>query len=427
MNKSSQKAPAIVFIGFRHKLETVRTAQEEGYKTLLLTRKKSPEMQQYFDEVYEENILDMDALKKLVPVIKACYRVKGVMSNYEHYVVHRSFFAEHFGLPSASIYSACCTRNKVMQRHALKFMKQNIESVTVTNLSEAINALKELGGKVYLKAIAGVKSQLVFSVKSESDMKSAFIMLKKALSELDEDLYDDYELCDFQFLYPNPREVFLVERAEIGQQVTVASLVGNHHIWHAPSICDVYTAHDIGRSDSFLAFRILPSCQPKDLQDKAKQVTENAARILGLKNCSLHAEYILREDGEFKLIELASRMGGYRPRMYRVAYDLNLNQMLLKSSIGKTLKTRKAAKQFVSMMEIFPESTGVLKEIVGYENLESDPDVHHILHKYQLGDKVGLAKQGYSNVLSFHITGASYEEVKNKSLYYQSLLRIKTD
>ncbi len=427
MIKTQQKPPAIVFIGFRHKLETIRTAREEGYKTLLLTRNKTPEMQQNFDEVFEENILDMEALKKLVPEIKSSYRVKGVMSNYEHYVVHRSFFAEHFGLPSTSIYSACCTRNKVMQRHALKFIKQNIESVTVTNPAQAIAALKDLGGKVYLKAIAGVKSQLVFSVESEASMKTAFSMLKKALSKLDEDLYDDYELCDFQFLYPNPREVFLVEKAEVGRQITVASLVGNHHIWHAPSICDVYTARDIGRKDSFLAFRILPSHQDKGLQEKAKRVTENAARILGLKNCSIHAEYILREDGELKLIELASRMGGYRPRMYRVSYDLNLNQMLLKSSIGKTLKTRKAAKTFVSMMEIFPTSTGTMKEIIGYESLKNDPQVHHILQKYKIGDKVGLAKEGYANVLSFHITAKSYEEVKNKSLHYQSLIQIKTD
>jgi biotin carboxylase len=418
---------AIIFIGFRHKIDSVLAAKNAGYKAVLLTRSIIGEAEKYFDEIFEENILDIEVLKRLVPVLREKYLVKGVVSNYEHYVVHRSFFAERFGIPSCSVYSACCTRNKAMQRHALSFMKENIDYVVVKNAKQAARAAKKLGGKVFLKSISGIKSRLIFGVETEEEMLAAFEQIQNSQELMDQDLYDDYEYCDFNFKYPDPKSNFIVEKAAYGKQITIASLVGDHNIWHAPSICDVFTANDIGRDDSFLAFRILPSRKNTEIQKKAKRATETAARIFGLKNCSIHAEFILSEQGDLKLIEIASRMGGYRAQMYQKAYDLDLNNMLINSVIGKETKTRRKAKKYISLVEIFAKKEGTLTEIKNLEQLKADASVSDITFKRKVGDQVGLAKNGHTQILSFYISGKTYKEVKEKSIYYHELLEVVVD
>lgn len=419
------KPKALIFIGFREKTDSIIAAKEAKYKTILLTRHASEKAKELFDEIIEDNILDVEVLKKITPHLRKTYRIKGIISNYEHYVVHRSFFAEEFGIPSCSIYSACCTRNKAMQRHALDHMKENIGYAIVRNLKQALRAYKKLGGDVYLKSIAGIKSRFIFHIKDEKMMKKAFESITKSLKKMDKDLYDDYSCCDFNFYYPDPTSTFLVEKAEQGEQITVATLIDNHKIWHAPSVCDVYTAASLGKNDSFLAYRILPSKHPKEIIKKAKKVAATACRILGLKNCSIHTELILRNDRTLKVIELASRMGGYRARMYKEAYEIDLNNILIKAVIGKETKTRKKAKKYISMIEIFPTKKGKFEKIENIKMLKNDPNANMIKEKAQKGDKVGLAKNGFEPVLSFHITGKTYKEVQEKSIEYQKNLKVK--
>lgn len=422
------KEKAVIFIGFRHKTYGIDAARAAGFKVVLLTRKTVGNAAELFDEIIEENILDVEVLKRLIPYLKKKYAVKSIISNYEHYVVPRSFFAQRFGLPACSVYSACCSRNKAMQRYMLHFMEANIKHKQVKTLKGALRALKSLGGDVFLKSISGVKSRLIFHVTSEEEMKDAFVKLQESAKEaLDGDLYDDYSYCEFDFHYPNPRTTFLVEKAAKGQQVTVSSLVGSHKVWHAPSVCDIYTASSIGRDDSFLAYRILPSKFGKKECDKVKDVTETAARILGLKHCSIFADLILTNDEDVKLVEIASRMGGYRPIMYEEAYGLNLNELLVKAALGKKIGVKGKRKNFISLVEIFPKERGVFKNVEAIEELKADENLKFFKQGIEFGEEVGKAQDGFGPVVVFMIAGKTYDEVKAKSDYYQEKLQVVVD
>lgn len=242
------KAKAILFIGFRHKKEAVLTAKAEGYTVILLTRKADPITHELFDQVIEDNILSTEVMDRIIPDLKNVYRIKGIISNYEHYVVPRSYLAERFSLPSCSVYSACCTRSKAMQRNALKFMSENIDFRIVKTERQALNAFKSLGKNIFLKSIAGIKSRYIFHVESEKELTDSYKKITSQSKELDEDLYNDFNYCDFNFHYPDPKSTFLVEKAEKGRQVTISSLAANLTIWHAPSACDIYTAEHIDRN-----------------------------------------------------------------------------------------------------------------------------------------------------------------------------------
>lgn len=423
MIKKKQKA--IIFIGFRHKKENIITAKKDGYKTILLTRKTFPGAEGLFDEIIENNILETSIINKIIPYLRGKYSIKGILSNYEHYVVVRSYLAEHFGLPSTSVYGACCSRNKAMQRHAFKFMNENINHRIVKTEKQAEKAFYTLKEDVFLKSIAGIKSRLIFHIKSKNELKKAFKKLLSKTSKLDEDLYNDFNYCNFNFEYPDPRTTFLIEKAEYGDQLTISSFAGSYKIWHTPSACDVYQASRIGRNDSFLAFRITPSKFSEELINRAKRVTETAAQILGLKFCPIFCELIINKRGEIKIVEIASRMGGYRPLMYKNAYGIDLNKLTVETVIGEKIEIIDNLKEYVSMCEIFPQKKGKFKKIQGMKILNKDSDISDMEIMAKTNDKVGLAKNNHPPCLRFLIHGKTYNEVYEKSVRYQKILKVE--
>ncbi|QQR83084.1 hypothetical protein IPJ72_04700 [Candidatus Peregrinibacteria bacterium] len=192
---------------------------------ILLTKNARSEAEGLFDEIIEGDLLNSAFVQSIIPHLKKTYSTKGIISNYEHYVVVRSYLAERFGIPSSTVYSAACTRNKAMQRNALKYMKENIDHRVVKTEAQALSAFNALGGDVFIKSIAGIKSSHVFHVQSETAMRDAFTILKRDSGKIDEDLYNDYRYCDFNFDYPDPKHHFLVEKAIEGEQIGVTTLV----------------------------------------------------------------------------------------------------------------------------------------------------------------------------------------------------------
>lgn len=417
--------PALLFVGFKHKCETVEAAKALGFTPVLLARKISDKAKEAFDHTYEGNPLDLSFLRSIEAELRSKFDLKGVLSNYEHFVIHRSWVAEAYQIPACSVPNAARTRNKVLQRQALDGMEENLNFKVVNTEDEALEAFNQLGRDVFLKHIAGIKSRLVFNAQSEAQMKTSFNTLQNSSRTMNPDLNEDFSRCHFDFEYPDPCTQFLVEERARGQQITVSSLVGESEIWHTPSVCDIYTAAHLGRDDSFLAFRILPS---KLDEASCKKIHESMSHIiqkLELKRCSVFTD-LMFEDGKIKVIELASRMGGYRPEMYQAAYDFDLSQALIRAVTGENLKLEPHYKNHVGLVEIFPRQNGVLQEIRGAEGLASDPAVSYLKQLTSFGKASGRAQEGHRPVLRFLIKGGSYEEVYAACLKWQNKIEVVT-
>lgn len=419
------KQKAIVFIEFEHKLDTIESARSEGFAVVLMTQKNISKLG-VFDEVFECDFTDRDEIDRVTTSIQKNNRVRAIISNYEAYVVMRSYIAEKLRVPCTSLYGACATRNKVLQRHSLSFMRENIPFTMVHTFAAAKRSFKRFGEDVYIKSIAGVKSQLVFHVTTEEKLIEAVEAIKKSSLTMSKKLNDDFSYLDFHFDYPDPAKYFLVEKAVYGKQVTVLTLVGNHTLWHGPSVADVYTAKDIGRDDSFLAFRVLPSRQSKEIILKAKKVTETAIGMLSSRYCGIHAELIITADGSVKIIEIASRLGGYRSLMYQKAYEINIAKRMILSAIGKEVKTRRQRKAFVSMVTIYAECSGSFVEVKNISDIQNNSDISDIKLRPQVGGLVGKASHGYDPVLSFCITGKTYKDVYDQSVFFHKHLVVET-
>lgn len=421
-----QSTPAILFVEYQRRQDTIRAAKKAGYAAILLTQNDpDPALLEIFEEVITVQLDERENIDRIAIALKDQYDIKGILSNYEHFVVQRSYLAEIFGIPSSSVYSACCTRNKVLQRQALGMLEENIDYQMVRSVREAEEAYQAFDHDMYLKSIAGVKSCFVEHIQDEDHLKSTWQDFEQSHLQLDDHLFNDFSFLDFDFPYPDPKKVMLAEKAYHGQQIAVASLVGAHETWHAGSPTDVYTARDMGRDDSFLAFRILPSRLDQHLQKKASEAVEKVIQVLGLQNCGIHAEMIVTDEGDVKIIEVASRLGGYRPYMYQKVYGVDLCTLLIHAVTNTSVFPRsREAQCVVSMMEIFPEKEGIFQKIEGLAALEEDENIDRLSVKSKPGERVGPAKRGYSPVLTFAILGKNYQEVYEKSLHYQKTLQV---
>lgn len=417
----------VVFIGFRHKRQGLEAAKKQGLKTVLMTRNNAQEAHGLFDEIIEGDIASTAFMDEAAKFLKKKYRIKGVISNYEHYVMLRAYLAQKLDVPTAPLASVACSRNKALQRQTLGDLPFNIDFQLASTLQEAEAAFEALGRDVFLKSIAGIKSRMVFHVKTPAELKKNFTQLQSIDPDAQENLYHKY--ADYSDLdYPDPTQVFLVEKAEYGQQVTVSSFVESSGVWHAPSLVDVYPASHLGRPDSFLAFRILPSRFESKLVTRVMRATQEAAMKIELKHCPLFSEFIVKKNGEVKLIELASRMGGYRPLMYQKAYDLDLTPLMIQNAMGHPINSNAGlpVKKYVSLIEIFPESEGILEKIESLESLKNHSQVSNLTVLHKKGDKVGLAKNGFEPCLSFLVEGEDYEAVYQLSMHYSQRLKVVT-
>ncbi len=415
----------VVFVGFQGKVSALRSAKACGLRVILLLGVEVTGFEDYVDEVYRVRFSDMNGLKKVLDEVRARENVDAVLTNYEVYTVYKAFVAQYLGLKDAKLLDACSARNKVLMREKWKGFEANIDYRVVRNVEEALEAFDVLGEDVFLKFISGVKSSFIYHVRSEDEMKQSFEELTLKAGAMNPAFLDFYDGLELDFEYPDPRKVFLVEKAEYGRQVTMASVIGEGEIYHAPGLCDVYTAQDIDRDDSFLAFRILPSQQSFEVERRARSVVEEAVRALGVKNCLLHSELILKEDGSLKLIEIAARVGGYRARMYQAAYGIDLYKALFDMVSGKKPNFVGDGMRHVSLMEIFPQAAGKFLGVDGVGKLDFDDDVLQWKILPSEGDKVGTARDGNKRVMDLVLSGESYDEVYRRSMQLQQDLVVK--
>lgn len=411
-------SPTLLLVEFQHKTSFIETAQKIGYQTILITEKKEKDLPPLFHKVYTVDFHDSLQIDHICEQIKKNYDLKAVITNYDEFVVQRSYLAEKLELPAPSLYSACCTRNKVMQRHCFNFLKENIPNRLVKSEKSAIRSFHSLGKDVYLKSISGIKSQFISHVKTEKELLEAYQNFQKADLSLTNRLYDDFSFFDLQFHYPDPKKTCLIEKNITGRQISVASFCGSYDITHAPSVCDIYTAGDIGQDDSYLAFRILPSQHDESLIQKAHNLSTMCSRVLGLRHTALHSEFFLTEQNELKIIEVNARIGGYRSFMYRESYDINIEELFLSKLTAHPYEINPKNKNYVSLVELFPRQEGVLKSSPVLEKILTSPEIIWKKQNLFLGQKIGPAKKGFRPILAFLIKGKTYEEVKEKSIAY---------
>lgn len=258
--------------------------------------------------------------------------------------------------------------------------------------------------------------------------KSRLITVSRDLNELKENLDLIFnEIGDvYNKVGVKMKSKVLAEEMMEGKMYTSGIYVDkNQKIYYTPPV-RIITARDIGIDDFHLYARIVPSGLGQAETEKAFNVVKKGVKALGLRNTTAHCELMRLNDGSWKIIEVGARIGGYRYRMFKNAYGFDHIENDLRIRLGKKPIIKHELKHFFAAIEFFPKKNGIIESINGLDEVKKMPSFFEMLIDKKVGDHAGLAKNGYTSVVSVILKNKSGKLFNNDLENIKNIIHIKT-
>ncbi|MDB5161865.1 MAG: hypothetical protein JWM52_373 [Candidatus Saccharibacteria bacterium] len=353
-----------------------------GYKTgILIDSKLTLKNPEEYDrvEVVEYDNLDAEILRLETLGLS----IAGLLCTYENYIVAKAKLGEHFNVPAPSLLSAKLATDKSLMRRAFLDANRSIspDFTTADSLDDVLDFAREHAYPLILKPTNLVKSLLVLRCNDEAELIENFTYAQETIQSL----YEKYHI------YERAPQL-IVEEFIVGKQCSIAAFVDADGM---PHFCDgivaLTNAQDINVSDNYLYRRGLPEEFGDELSKEMFDVAERGIRALQMRSVPAHVELMYGENG-VKIIEIGARIGGYRPRMYKYSYGLNLTEQEIRLALGQTPELKGRFQNYCAVYELFPETEGSFTQIAGEENTDTYT-YYRVTAKP--GRQVGPAKNGY--------------------------------
>lgn len=318
--------------------------------------------------------------------------IMGLVCTYENYVTAKASLAAYFSLPGASARSAAMSTDKYLMREAFLQADPSITPRFEKIASE--DALLAFATTttypLIIKPTNLVKSLLVLRCDDEKELLSNFRYAQATIG----DLYKKYAIHDRQ-------PELIVEEFIKGRSCSIAAFVDNAGVPHfCKGIVGITTASEHGANDNYLYSRMLPLKLEHALLKKLFDVAKKGIIALDMRSTPAHVE-LMYDGDDVKIIEIGARIGGYRPRMYRYGYGLDLVAQEARLAIGERPFLDGAFRVYSAVFELFPDQEGAFKGVIGQETM---PEYTYSSIKPKPGQRIGPAKYGYKAAMVIIIT-----------------------
>ena len=177
------------------------------------------------------------------------------------------------------------------------------------------------------------------------------------------------------------------------------------------------TSGQKGFDDFFSYEQTLPATISKESAQKAKSVVIKGINALGLRNSIAHIELIRTKEGDWKIVEIGARMGGFRSMMYKKSFGINLDIQDIKIHLGRKPILPRKKLGYTSVIKFFAKEEGIITKITGIKKAESLPSFVETTQLLKKGDRARFAKNGGTYVFRvtlFHPDKAQFVEDKRR-------------
>lgn len=170
---------------------------------------------------------------------------------------------------------------------------------------------------------------------------------------------------------------------------------------HCPLV-KVVTGKKIGHDDFYGYLQITPPVFKRETVEKAELVAEKAIHSLGLRSTITHIE-LMKLDDEWKVIEVAARMGGFRHVLHQLTCGIDhaLNDILVRIPQKRVIP--KKCTGYACAMKWFAAKEGTITEMKGIKKIEQLESFHKIEVNKKVGDKAVFARHGGRSIFNLFL------------------------
>lgn len=185
------------------------------------------------------------------------------------------------------------------------------------------------------------------------------------------------------------------------------------------------TAAQKGVDDFYIYEQHCPANINKNSASEAKAVIEKVISTLELKNSSAHVE-LIRNEHEWKLIEIGPRLGGYRNTFYRRTFNIRLDENDLLIKTAKKVKLTRKKCGYISILKFTAREEGYLQKISGIQKLQKLESYDSHQQRSSKGDKILFAKHGGKEVLNVTLFNKDKQQFIADKRRLEKMLEIHT-
>ena len=326
----------------------IEPAIKKGYTISLIKNHPEPKDYDMFDHVLDTDLFDLNDVLEKVKSIHSKQKIDGVLTRFEPYIPLVGVICDTLMIPGPSLQSCISCRNKLSMRQKLQSF-----AVDQPNFYDFKSTIPKKAYPLLVKPTKGAKSRYIMKANDPEEMLKVVKYIQYLMENSGHTLFRPINGIEKR------ENDIIAEEILTGKQVTTTSFVVDKRVHHI-DLADVITSHDAGME----GFHLLSRTTPSTLSDREKRLVTNMAtkaiEALEINNSFLHPEIMLTEDGP-KILEVAARVGGYRPEMTKLAFGIDLNEIAIEVSLGNTPKTKKKHDKAATAVEVWPVKSGRLK------------------------------------------------------------------
>jgi len=218
----------------------------------------------------------------------------------------------------------------------------------------------------------------------------------------------------------------IAERFLEGDMYSIDAYVTSRGKVRCCPIINVTTGRSIGFDDFFGYRHITPTLLKKQAINDAEETTAAAIHALGLRSTTVHVELMKTEDG-WKIIELGPRIGGFRHKMYELAYGIDHSWNDILTRIPKKPTVPKKSKGWATAMKFFAKEEGRLKQLKGIQKIGDLESLIEIKVNKKIGDRCLFAKNGGKSICDVILFNKNRSELLADIRRIERTLIIKTE
>lgn len=365
-----------------YQVPLIKKAKDMGLYTIVFSIEGNYPGFKYADKVYYVNTTDEDEIIKIARE----ENIDGICTTGTDVCVPTiGKVCDTLGLRGVSYEAAVCAANKSDMKS--KFIEGGVKTAKYAiakNLEEAKKIIADMELPIMVKAVDSSGSRGITKIIEATDENiGAAIDSVNKVSKLD---YFVVEEC--------------IEGVEFGAQALIYNGEVKFIMPHGDYVHMGDTGVPIGH---YVPYNI-----NNEILEESKRQVELSAKALGIDNCAINADFILRGNDVF-VLEIGARAGATcLPEMISIYYGVDFYKVILQVALGEAIEEFNTKNPVPNVCKLLmADKTGEITRITLPEI--SGENVYDISCDYKVGDKVNKFKIGPDRIGQIIVKGKTIE------------------